>query len=178
MNMETLSTRRRFLSNAGAALSAPLAVAGVNAAQAGAEDHASPEARLEELEDVNAIRKLHHTYARLVNRRAYDEVARLFAVPSEAEVDPGIRGLSADRFGEDDLIELTADRRSATGRFHSVAEIETAIGPSCTLVEMARAQGEGFVRRSEKRVIEAAYVREAGVSKIRRAAFSPPPAAS
>ena len=168
MNTNNVSTRRRFLSTAGAALSAPLAVAGANVSASGAQDRTSIEARLADLEDVNAIRKLHHTHAALINRHAHDEVAGLFAVPSQAEVDESIGGLSADRFGEDDVIELTADRQSATGRFHCTAQTKTPIGPNCTLVEMARAQGEGFIERSQRRVVEAAYVKQAGVWKIRR----------
>ncbi len=168
MNTDNVSTRRRFLSTAGAALSAPLAVAGANVSASGAEDRTSIEARLADLEGVNAIRKLHRTYAILVNRQAHDEVTGLFAVPSEATVDESIRSLSADRFGEEDLIELAADRQSATGRFYCTVQTETPIGPSCTLVEMACAQGEGFVERSQRRVIEAAYVKQDGIWKIRR----------
>ncbi len=167
MNTDNVSTRRRFLSTAGAALSAPLAVAGANVSARGAEDRTSMEARLADLEDVNAIRKLHRTYTILVNRQAHDEVAGLFAVPSQAQVDESIGSLSADRFGEDDVIELAPDRQSATGRFHCTVQTKTAIGPSCTLVEMARAQGEGFIERSQRHMIEAAYVKEAGVWKIR-----------
>ena len=165
-------------------VSAPLAVAGADVSPGSVEDDTSLEARLADLEDVNAIRQLHQTYARLINRsagrahaevvdRLHDEVVKLFAAASEAEVDVSITSLSADRFGEADVIELATDRQSATGRFHCIVQTETAIGPSCTLVEMARAQGEGFVRRSQRRVIEAAYVKQAGVWKIRRTAYSP-----
>ena len=139
MNTDDVSTRRRFLSKAGAAMSAPLAVAGANVSASGAQDRTSIEARLADLEDVNAIRKLHRTYAILVNRRAHDEVAGLFAVPSQAEVDESIGGLSANHFGEDDVIELAPDSQSATGRFHCTVQTKTPIGPTCTLVEMAHA---------------------------------------
>jgi hypothetical protein len=172
MNTNTVSTRRRFLCKAGAALSAPLAVVGADAA-AIAEDHSSLQNRLADFEDVNAIRRLHQTYARLVNEGERDEVVTLFTDPSGAEADDTVSILSADRFGEEDVIELALDRGSATGRFHCTVQTETAIGPSCTLVEMAREQGEGFVRRSERRVIEAAYVKLAGVWKILRAAYRP-----
>ena len=173
MNTNIDSTRRRFLWTAGAALSAPLAVADANVFPSSAGDHTSLEERLTDLEDVNAIRELHQAYARLVNGRAHDEVVKLFAVPSQADVDESISSLSADRFGEEDVIDLATDRQSATGRFHCTVQNETAIWPSCTLVEMAREQGEGFVRRSQRRVIEADYVKQAGVWKIVRAAYSP-----
>ena len=46
---------------------------------------------------------------------------------------------------------------------HCTVEIETAIGPSCPLVEMAREQGGGVVMRSEAGVFENAYVRRDGI---------------
>ena len=168
MNTDNVSTRRRFLCKAGAALSAPLAVAGANISASGAQDRTSIEARLADLEDVNAIRKLHRTYAALINRQAHDEVAGLFAVPSEARVDESIGSLSADPFGEDDVIELAPEGQSATGQFQCIVQTRTPIGPNCTLVEMARAQGEGFIERLQRHVVEAAYVKEASVWKIRR----------
>ena len=143
-------------------------MAGANVSASGAQDRTSTDARLADLEDLNRIRKLHRTYAALINRQAHDEVASLFAVPSKATVDENIGSLSADRFGEEDVIELAPDRQSATGRFHCNVQTKTAIGPSCTLVEMARAQGEGFIERSQRHVIEAAYVKQTGVWKIRR----------
>lgn len=172
MKTKTVATRRRFFWQAGAALSAPLAVA-ATPASARAEDGEALEARLAELEDQNAIRALSQTYARLMNARARDEVAELFADPSEANLDESIRSVSADRFGEPDVIEVAADRRTAAARMRCTVEIEIAIGPSCPLVEMARQQGEGVLRRSEGCVLESTYVRRGGVWKIERSAFRP-----
>jgi hypothetical protein len=49
--------------------------------------------------------------------------------------------------------------------------MESTIGPNCPLVEMARQQGGGVVRRTEPSVIENKYVRRDGIWKIQRSAF-------
>jgi hypothetical protein len=165
-------TRRRFLANSAPVLSVPLAVAGASVPPV-REDAPPLAERRAGVEDVNAIRELQRTYARLVNARAHEDVIELFADPSSVEVDRSIRNLSADGFGEEDVIELSVERRFATGRFTWIVQTETEIGPDCTLVEMARAQGEGFVRTSERRVIDAEYVKQAGVWKIRSVAYRP-----
>jgi hypothetical protein len=48
---------------------------------------------------------------------------------------------------------------------------ETAIGPDCPLVEMARQHGGGVVRRTERGVFENAYVRRGGIWKILRSVY-------
>ena len=172
MKTKTASTRRRFFWQAGAAaLSAPLAASGAHATQRDAEDTEALKARIATLEDVNAIRELHQTYTRLINAGAREEAASLFADPREAQIDASIRNLSADRFGEQDVIEIAADRKTAAARIHCTVELEIAIGPSCTLVEMTRVQGEGFLKRSERRVLESSYVKQDGVWKIARSVY-------
>ncbi len=172
MKTKAVSTRRSFFWKAGATLSAPLALATTRASGSRVENSEALKARLANLEDVNAIRELHQTYARHVNARAHDEVVKLFADPSEAQIDESIRNLSADRFGEQDVIEVAAGRNAATARFHCTVRTEIAIEPSCPLVEMARQQGEGVLRRSETRVLENAYVKQGGVWKIKHSAYS------
>ncbi|HVS22861.1 MAG TPA: hypothetical protein VMU03_03985, partial [Gammaproteobacteria bacterium] len=61
------SARRGFLWKAGAALSAPLAIAAASAHARGADDEETLQARLARLEHVNAIRELNRRYARHVN---------------------------------------------------------------------------------------------------------------
>jgi hypothetical protein len=56
---------------------------------------------------------------------------------------------------------------------HCGVELETAIGPICLLVEMARAQGGGFVRRSESGVFEQSYIKREGMWTLQRSTFSP-----
>lgn len=173
MNDKTVSTRRAFFSSAGAALSAPLAMTAASVASAAARPgDASADQRLAELEDVNAIRELNETYARHINAGAHDEAAALFVDARRAPVDDAVRTLSADRFGERDVVGLAADGTAATARIHCAVELETPIEPGGTLVEMARLQGDGVVRRTERRVLEAAYRKVGGVWKIERLAWT------
>jgi hypothetical protein len=163
MSTKALSTRRVFFGAASAALAAPIAATATTP-----EDLA---ARMAALEDANAILALQHAYVRLVNAGAHAEVAKLFADPSAAPLDTDVRRLSADRFGEHDVVDVSPAVGTATARTHCTVETETAIGPSCTLVEMARLQGDGVIRKAERRVLESTYVKQNGVWKIERAAY-------
>jgi hypothetical protein len=165
MKTKSISTRRRFFWQASAALSVPLAAAAAGVAQ-GADRDAN--ARLATLEDASAIRELQRTYARLVNSGAHERARGLFANPSGANVDASIRHLSTDGFGEHDVIEIAPDRKTATARTYCAVQTETAIGPDCTLLEMARGQGEGVLRRAETRVLASRYVNVGGTWKIER----------
>jgi hypothetical protein len=165
MKTKSISTRRRFFLQASAALSVPLAASAAHAAKA---DHSRASARLAALEDEKAIRELQQAYARLVNSRAHEEARDLFENPSAARVDASVRSVSMDGFGEHDAIEVAPDRGSATGRTHCAVQTEAVIGPNCTLVEMAREQGEGVLRRLEKRILVGSYLKVAGTWKIER----------
>ena len=146
------STRRSFIQTAGAALSAPLAAAASVPVAAAGE---TPEARLARLEDVAAIRALHRDYVKQVNTGG----------------SPELQGVSADGFGEHDVIDISDDRQTATARFHCTLHFETAIGPDCPLVDMARQQGGGVIRRSEPGFVEHAIVRRDGAWAIERSAW-------
>jgi len=172
MKTKAVSTRRSFFWKAGATLSAPLALTTARASGSSAEGTGALETRLANLEEVNAIRELHQNYASHINAREHEAIVRLFAAPSEAQIDASIRNLSADDFGEHDVIEVAADRNTATAHFHCTVQTETAIEPSCPLVEMARQQGEGVIRASEKRVLEVTYVKESGAWKIHSSAYA------
>jgi hypothetical protein len=65
----------------------------------------------------------------------------MFSDPVDARLDAGICGIVADDFGEHDVIEIAAARQTASAPLHRMVRTETAIGPSCPLVEMAREQG-------------------------------------
>ena len=153
------STRRSFLKS-GALLAAPLVPAAV---MAGDDLHA----RLAKLENEAAIRELHQNWLRGVNTGAGDASA-LFANPDRA-----VRGIAADHAGERDAIEVASNGRSATGRFHCTVEIESAIPQDSTLARMAHAQGGGFVRWNERRVLHVEYVKAAGAWAIAKAEFAP-----
>jgi hypothetical protein len=161
MTTKPASTRRSFIRKTGAALSAPLAAAAVAVpARAGVPGDSLAE-RLARLEDVNAIRALNQAFARQVSAGAAATIG----------IDPSIGGVMASEFGERDVIELLPDRQSATGVMYCTVQIETPIGPSCPLVEMAREQGGGVVRRTEAGVFENVYVRRDGMWTIQRSTY-------
>jgi len=169
------STRRSFLKR-GALLAAPLAAVAAPAAIM-ADDELK--ARLARLENEAAIRELHQTWLRRFNARkdettgAHDAAAALFANREGAALDPSVRGIAPDHAGEPDTIEVAADGKSATGRFHCALEIETAIPQDSTLAQMAHAQGSGFVRRTERRILKVEYVKASGAWAITRAELAP-----
>jgi hypothetical protein len=156
-----LSTRRSFIRTTGAALSVPLAAVGATLPATLVADGDPLLTRLGMLEDVNAIRALNQEWARRVN--AGEE--------EKAIADAGIRSMASDGFGEQDVIEISPDRQTAIGVMHCTVEIETVIGPSCPLVEMAREQGGGVVTRVETGVFENVYARRDGIWKIQRSAY-------
>ncbi|HEY8520005.1 MAG TPA: hypothetical protein VIN61_08000 [Gammaproteobacteria bacterium] len=157
--------RRLFLT----ALSAPLVGHAMGTAR-GDDGSAALAARLAALEDADAIRRLNGEYARHLRAGEHERLVALFAEPQAARLEEPIRALRPDPSG-DDLIEIAADGTRATARLPCTADIETPIEPVCPLVEMARAQGGGFVRRSQRGVIEAAYVKRDGRWKIARLMF-------
>ena len=152
---DTVSTRRALLKG-GALLAAPLAAGAASAAIA---DDAR-RSRLARLEDEAAIRDLHQAWLRRINTGAADDAH------SHAALDKAIRGLTADHAGEPDAIKVAADGLSATGRFHYAVEIESEIPKDSTLAQMAHAQGGGHVRRTERRVLKAEYVKAKGLWAI------------
>jgi hypothetical protein len=164
------SARRGFLWKASAMLAAPLAVGASSATAHAAVERDTSRARLAELEDVNAIRELTRRYVRHVNAGAHDEAAALFAEPARADT-RAARNLAADPLGGEDAIEIAASGATATARLHCTAQIETPIEPVTPLVEMARAQGGGVLKRTERGVLEATYMKRDGRWKIERLAF-------
>jgi hypothetical protein len=170
---ENTSTRRSFLKG-GALLAVPLA-ATVPAAVMADE---GLKARLARLEDEAAIRELHQNWLRRINTRADDTTgegdatASLYADSEGVAFDQAVRSIAADHTGKPDAIELAADGKSAAGRFHCAVEIETAIAQDCTLAQMAHAQGGGFVRRTERRVLKVGYGKDAGAWAIAKVEFA------
>jgi hypothetical protein len=156
----TTSTRRSFIWIAGSALSAPLAAVAGTVTTNAPPDENSIESRLALLEDVNAIRAANQEYARRINAGGLEEIVSVVA----------------DDFGDQDVIEIAADRETAIAVVHCIAEVEEVIGPSCPLVGMAREQGGGVVRRTERIVFEHQYGRSQGVWKILRSSYRRMPA--
>lgn len=137
-------TRRSFIAVAGAALSAPVAAAA--AALPGQIASDPMKMRLAHLEDVHEIRALNQAY--LIERR--------------------MSGVSPADFGEHDVIEIAEDRQNASARLHVTVHTETPLDADCTLVEMAREQGEGIVRLSSPAVLEMTYGRRGSTWTILR----------
>lgn len=187
MKTTSVSTRRRFVQTAGAALSATAAAA-VAASPMSAGEGSSLEARLAALEDTDAIRRVHLAYLAYVNDHAWEEALTLFADDAEVRFaggafagrEHGIRRLFVEHFGRAlaegrpdpvptqllahaphlDVIDVAADRRTATAAYHCTAQVSAAIAADCTIAEMAIQQGDGSLRWQDAGRIEAAYVRE------------------
>jgi TAT (twin-arginine translocation) pathway-exported protein len=167
MTRNATSSRRSFLKG-GAVLAAPLAVA-VPAAFI-ADD--GLKARLARLEDEAAVRELHQTWMRRINTGAGDAATTpLFANREGTSFNQALRSIAPDHAGQPDAIEIAADGKNAAGRFPSTVELETRIAQDCTLARMAHAQGGGFVRRTERRVLKVEYVKASGVWAIARVEF-------
>ena len=138
------TTRRRFFGGA-AALAAPLAT---GAAVAG-DDLA---ARLAALEDESTIRAVLRGWAQDVS------AGKLTASVAN------IRSLTLDS----DLSVSVAANGTATARVPCIVETATPIDGDETLVEMARQQGDGVVRRSERRVLASTLVKHGGIWILER----------
>jgi hypothetical protein len=119
---------------------------------------------------MNAIRELTRRYLQHVNAGAHDDAARLFAAAAHARTDR-IRALAADPLVGADAIEIGTTADDASVRIPCTAETATPIEPATPLVAMARAQGGGVVWRSERGVLEGAYVKRGGAWKIERLVF-------
>jgi hypothetical protein len=165
MGKDAVSTRRAFV-KVGAVLAAPLAAAAPVAVLAA-------DARKTRLEDQAEIARLHQAWLRRINMGAHEDAAQLFADPRRARLDEIVRSVLPDHTGEEDSVELAADGLSAKARYACAVEVESALEPDCTLAQMARAQGGGFIRRTERRMLKAEYIKADGAWAIARLELSP-----
>jgi hypothetical protein len=145
--MNVNPTRRSFFGQASLALAAPMT------ALAAESQHDDVTARVAALEDANAILALLHRYAQLVNDGG--------AAPPAPEV----RSMALD---PDIGIEVGADG-TAAAHAHCTLTTATPIEGCGTLVEMARLQGDGFVKRTERRVLHGRLVKQQGVWRLETA---------
>jgi hypothetical protein len=166
MSKQTNSTRRSFLKS-GAILAAPFAAAAPAAVLA--DDGLN--ARLARLENETAIRELHQEWLRRVNSGARGAAAQLFREPAAAR-NSAVRAITADHSGERDAIDVAANGTNATGRFSCLVEIESVIPRDSTLGQMAHAQGNGFVPRTERRVLRVAYAKSGSSWAIAKVEFA------
>jgi hypothetical protein len=135
--MNGVTTRRRFFGGA-ALLAAPL-----TAGTAVASDDLA--ARLAALEDENTIRAMLRDWARGVGARKVAPAANIHGVT----LDP-------------DVSITVAENGTARASVPCVIETATPIDGNETLVEMARQQGDGVVRRAERRVLHSTFVKRDG----------------
>lgn len=149
MSTKPAASRRTFLGKAGAALLAPLAASRAVAGEERGDDLA---ARLATLEDTNAIRTLLQHHAQSIN------------AGTNAAPDSNVRTLHLD---SDVAIDVVGDR---TATVHVGCSVETAtpIAGRDTLVEMARLQGDGVLKRNERRVLVGSLAKRRGIWQIER----------
>jgi hypothetical protein len=163
------STRLSFLKN-GTILAAPLAAVGVPAAVIADEEL---KMRVARLENEAAIRELHHRWMRSVNAGVGHADAGL--PDAVAGLGRAICGVVTDHAGKPDTIEVAADGMRAIGRFHCTIESETPIAEDSTVARMAREQGGGFVRRSERRVLIVNYTKTSDTWNMAKVEFENEP---
>jgi hypothetical protein len=163
------ATRRSFLKK-GALLAVPLAAATAPAAIV-ADD--SLKSRLARLEDEAAIRNLHAAWLRQFNAADAKAAAHLMANSKSAASSEILRRIAPDHAAAPDAVDVASDGRSASGRCHCVVEIEAPIARDSTLAQMAHAQGSGFLRRTERRVLRVTYAKSSGAWSIASAELEP-----
>jgi hypothetical protein len=148
------------------------------------------------LKDANAIRRLHQAYESLLDRGMYEEIVDMFTDDGEvisngglfSGKDGGIRRLYCERFKsgltgkkiepapgfepnpsrQHDIVEVSTDRRTATGQFPFSLQVGMPMTEDSSLVAMARLQGEGILKWWEGGVHEASYIKVGDSWKIRR----------
>ena len=67
---------------------------------------------------------------------------------------------------EEDAIEVAPDRQTATARLQVTLHTEAEIEPECTVVAMARQQGNGVIIASQPVLLEGSYARLRGNWRI------------
>src|SRR5262245_30812781 len=133
--MKGTTTRRKFFGGA-AALAAPLA-----AGAAVAQDNNPAE-----LDDASAIRTLLLNWTHAVNTgKIAAPAANVLTLTLDADVDVAVEA-----------------NGTATAHVPCTVAMATPIDGNETLVEMARQQGDGVVRRSEQRVLHSGFVKGDG----------------
>ena len=143
--MNRTTTRRTFFSGA-AVLATPLAAAAAVAARA--DDDLA--ARLAALEDANEIRELLLRQVQRINSG------------TDSALGAHVRSVTLDADG---TFSVATDV-SATAQVPCTVETAMPIEGGGTLAEMARLQGDGAVKRSERRVLRSSFVKREGAWTI------------
>jgi hypothetical protein len=165
MTNKKVATRRKFFLKAGTALSLPLA-AGASAIEPVMAGDARPDAT----GHITSIRRLQQVLAREIGD-ASGRGADLFVAGKLPASLAGVTRLLPADFGEHDAVEIAVDGLAAHATLRCAVETQIPIAAEGTLIEMARAQGEGFVRSTAFRMLDMVCVRERGTWKIKTLAM-------
>jgi hypothetical protein len=187
------SSRRAFLTQGGAALSAGVAATTGAATLTCAK---SPDDALEPLrrraalaEDREAIRQLQLTFTSLIGQQRYEAAATLFDDRAWLQLSgesaagrSAIERLFAEQYRgqkaatlhsayrqnglQPDVVTISEDHLKASATFHIDVELSTPLRGDSTLVEMSRLQGHVADRRWEAGRLETTYVKAAGQWKL------------
>ena len=178
------SSRRSFIWQTGAAVTAGLAAAVLGMAKT-TDDAQDLKQRLARVQDENAIRDLQRSYETLLDSARYDEVAGLFTTDAEVLFNgaryrgKAIGQLYSDHFRTNrigrkltpasaidtkaDVIEVSGDGRTARASFSYCIQTGEPLPGESVLVQMARLHGEGIRQWREEGVYELIYVKEHSV---------------
>ncbi len=151
--------------------------------------------QLGSLEDANALLRLHQAYESRLAEGKYEEVADMFSDDAEVVYNGGLfagqegitrlycrhfaprltgkkieppPGFVQNPAQQQDIVEVAADRRTATGRFPYSMQVGEPMTADSSLVKMAFLQGEGIVKWWEGGICEASYVKVGEGWKIKR----------
>jgi SnoaL-like domain len=151
--------------------------------------------RLGILEDEKTIRTMHEAYESRLDQGMYEEVVNMFAPNAEVVYNGGLfagqnslrrlycnlfpSGLTGKKMApapgfepvplqQQDIVEVAADRKTASGQFPYSIQVGTPMTGDSSLVEMARLQGEGIIKWWEGGTCQVSYVKVDDAWKISR----------
>jgi hypothetical protein len=147
------------------------------------------------LEDEKTIRTLHQAYESRLDQGMYEDVVNMFTANAEVVYNGGLfagqyslrrlycnllpsgltgkkmapaPGFEPDPAQQQDIVEVAADRKTASGQFPYSIQVGAPMTGDSSLVEMARLQGEGIAKWWEGGTCKASYVKVDNAWKISR----------
>lgn len=152
MSESSISTDRRSFIKTGALIATPLAAAAPVAALA--DD--GTRAKLARLEDERTVERLQRKFIRYLDGGG--DCGEFVASSDAVDLGEGLRSIAEDTSREASL-ELSEDGLRARSRCACKIERETEFTGDTTVERMARFQGQGSHRHSERRVLATEYVK-------------------
>jgi len=152
------------------------------------------------LEDTQAIRKLHHAYGYYIDKCLYEETVDLYADDSEVRFmggiwknKSGVRRLYVDTFQSfftdgkngpvpgflldhpqlQDIVDVAADRKTATARFRCLMQAGVHDGSDAPMAKSLRDRGLPPMQWWEGGIYENEYVRIDGIWRIKTLNYKP-----